>query len=189
MPYHVTPVAMEDSVLPNITGDLAQAWTTLQRFCSTVNETAEQNLRLDKDILLDTMAPTIYRLLDMGFSGDKPLDEAVRVGLLVFSSQVFLQCKDMKVPQRYLPEFCRSCFMKLDSRVHQDIALWLFVIGAISFQNEIDQEWIIPPLRRHIRSLGIRSWKALRKRLKGFLWIDFVHDGLGQAAFNSASSR
>lgn len=181
---------MEDPALPKVSPELAQAWTVLQRFCSSMNTTAKQNRKLDKEVLLDTMAPTIYRLLAMTGFESNSLDEAVRMGLLVFSSNVFLQCKDIKIPQRYLPEFCQRCFLSFDSPLSKcvDLSIWLLMIGKISFQNEVDQAWLASSLRLYIQSAGYQSWEELLPKLRSFLWIDFIHDSLGRRIFECVTS-
>jgi hypothetical protein len=62
----------------------------MERFCWLMNLAAENKQRLPPEALLQIMASIMYRLLDMKFEIGSP-DEAIRLGLLAFSSNIFLQ--------------------------------------------------------------------------------------------------
>jgi hypothetical protein len=174
----------------NINTDLARAWRVMKRFCSAINSAAEHNRRLPKETLLNAMASVMYRLLRMNSFDPTSVDEAVRLGLLAFSSHIFLRWQDVKLPHTYFPQTYRSCLLnlKLPDALSSQILLWLLMVGAMSLFTPADDAWLIPWVRVNIELCGARNWSELRAQLKGFPWIDILHDKLGQAIFDSAVS-
>jgi hypothetical protein len=63
---------------------LSAAWVALQRFCSLVNLAAETHRMYPMEIVMDTIAAVMYRLLHMSFPSGS-IDEAIRLGLLSLS--------------------------------------------------------------------------------------------------------
>jgi hypothetical protein len=56
-----------ENFIRNIDKNLARAWKVMKRFCSLINLAAESKRKLSEEILLDTMASVMYRLLHMRF--------------------------------------------------------------------------------------------------------------------------
>ncbi|KAF7168374.1 hypothetical protein CNMCM5623_001457 [Aspergillus felis] len=113
IPYELASRTVESPDIPNseswipewnINADVQRAWTVMREFCSTINSATKRNRRLPKEILLNTMASVMYRLLGMkDFDPNSP-DEAIRLGLLAFSSDTFLHFQNMKPPQTSFPQ-------------------------------------------------------------------------------------
>ncbi|KAK6064269.1 hypothetical protein SCUP515_11867 [Seiridium cupressi] len=72
-----------------VSADLVQAWEYVMRFCSAINSAAENKRQLPKETLLNVMASVMYRLLHMKNFDKTSVNEAIRLGLLAFSSQIF----------------------------------------------------------------------------------------------------
>lgn len=174
----------------NINAELARAWTVMKRFCSSINSAAEHNRRLPKQTLLNTMAPVMYRLLNMNCLDPTSIDEAVRLGLLAFSSHIFLHWQGVKFPHTQFPKTYRSCLLnlKLPDESSPHILLWLLMVGAMALFAPAENAWLIPWVRVNIKLCGADNWSELRGQLKGFLWIDILHDKPGQAVFDFAVS-
>lgn len=172
----------------DLNNDLVRAWTMMGRFCSTINSATKRNRRLPKEILLNTMASVMYRLLDMKDFDPNSLNEAIRLGLLAFTSHTFLQIQNMKPPQTEFPRKYRDCLQNIDySSKTASMMLWLLSIGAISVFTPTDDPWLVPLLRDQMRHCRISGWNDLQNHLSKFLWIKMLHDGPCQRVFNTVA--
>ncbi|OQV02387.1 hypothetical protein CLAIMM_07592 [Cladophialophora immunda] len=157
MPYDLEMLAAEEpstrpvelgwkSAQLDLDADLVQAWTFLKAFCSTVNSAAETNRQLPKETLLKAMAAVMYRLIQMSSFDPTSLDEAVRLGLLVFSSHIFLNWQDVRPRHTSLPHLYRTCLLtlKLPSMLTPQLLLWLLMVGSFSIFTPEDDAWLIP---------------------------------------------
>lgn len=171
-----------------INAELIQAWAVLKRFCSTINSAAEHKRQLAKEILLNAMASSMYRLLQMHYFDRNSIDEAVRLGLLVFSSHIFLNWQDITLPHTYLPNTYRTCLLnlKLPSTFPPQILLWLLIVGSLSTFTPADSIWLMPWVRVNIELCEAHTWSELRPQLKTFPWIDILHDKPGRAIYEAA---
>ncbi|CAM1509475.1 Fc.00g032140.m01.CDS01 [Cosmosporella sp. VM-42] len=199
MPYNLSALAAEEiehsaakiywkSVELGTNEDLVQAWAFLTRFCSTINSAAQRKRQLPKETLLNAMASSMYRLLRMNSFDTTSIDEAIRLGLLAFSSHIFLSWQDVKLPHTYLPEAYRGCLLnlKLPDTLPSQVLLWLLMIGYISIFTPADDPWLMPWVRVNIELCEAHSWSDLRGQLEAFPWIDILHDKPGRAAFDAA---
>ncbi|KAL6689660.1 hypothetical protein J3F84DRAFT_391628 [Trichoderma pleuroticola] len=171
----------------NIDEKLGNTWNVLGRFCLVINSAAEHKRRLPKEILLNTMAPIMYRLLNMTFESSS-LNEAIRLVQLAFSSHVFLHWQGVTYPHLYLPERYRNCLLtlKFPNKSSPHMLCWLLVMGAISIFSPADDVWLVPWIQVNLRLCETESWNKLRHQLKQFLWIDILHDHPGKLIFDIA---
>lgn len=173
----------------NIDEELGHSWHAVKKFCSIINSAAEHKRRLPKEILLTTMPPIMYRLLNMTFESGS-FNEAIRLVQLAFSSHVFLHWQGVKYPHTYLPESYRNCLLtlKFPSGSSPHVLCWLLMMGAISIFSPADDVWLIPWIQVNLKLCEAESWNKLRHQLKQFLWIDILHDQLGKSIFDAAGS-
>lgn len=170
----------------NLNADLLRAWTVMKRFCSTINSASKRNRRLPKEILLNTMASVMYRLLGMKDFDTNSANEAIRLGLLAFTSHIFLDFQNMKPPQKVFPMKYRECLQNIECPADAAFTmLWLLTIGAISVFTPTDDHWLMPLLRDHMRYCQISEWEDLRGHLKCLLWIGVLHDKPGERVFRT----
>lgn len=201
MPYDLTLLTTEDpetsATKPHwkvaqlgIDPDLVQAWSFLKKFCVTINSAAERKRQLPKETLLNAMASVMYRLIRIKRFKSTSINEAVRLGLLVFSSHIFLYWQDIKLPYVYLPDTYRSCLLNLTlpGSLPSQVLLWLLIIGSLAIFTPTDDVWLLPWARVNIELCQAHDWSELRGQLKVLPWIDFLHDEPGQAIFNAAVS-
>ncbi|XDG06854.1 hypothetical protein ABKA04_006469 [Annulohypoxylon sp. FPYF3050] len=205
---------MEDEpFLGLLDADVATAWRVTKRFTLLVNHAAETQSKLPKEYLLDTMASVTYRLLHKATLFPRnSLNEAMRLGILVFGSGIFLQWAGVRLPYTYFPAAYRDCLVNLNLKsldlpfsalapVADDdsspppppwssrLLLWLLTIGHISVFNSSDADtWLKPWLRVNLDLCGVRSWSAMRDVLSSFMWVGVVQDVPGKSLFNSTMS-
>lgn len=165
---------------------LIEVWEAMYQFCFTINLAATIGQKIPKELLLDTMASVMYRLISMTF-GNGSVDEAIRLGLLAFSSNVFLQRRDLRLPYFHFPTRYKSCLMSFDfSDVHHfPLLLWLLVIGSISVLSKDDDLWIKRWLRKILEFRKAQSWNDMQDILKSYMWIEMLHDEPAKMLYDS----
>ena len=175
--------------LDGTNGELAQAWKILWEFGTVINFAAVSGHLISTQTFLGTMASVLYRLLNMHFEADSS-SEALRLGLLAFSSSVFLQWNQLGMPYLQFASAFRDCLARQKSpRRSSQLLLWLLMIGAVSVFEAADDVWLKPLLFANIKLHGIDSWSEMQDRLKSFLWIGLIHDRPGKAIFDSITGH
>ncbi|EXJ66962.1 uncharacterized protein A1O5_09608 [Cladophialophora psammophila CBS 110553] len=189
-PDHATTRRYWKPVQLGISIDLVQAWTFLKRFCSTINSAAEHKRQLPKETLLKAMAALMYRLIWMNSFDPTSLDEAVRLSLLAFSSNIFLDWQNVKPSHAYLRHTYQNCLLNLSlpSALSPQFLLWMLMIGSLSTFNPADAAWLMPWMRVTIELCEAHTWSQLHRQLKAFPWIDVLHDKPARAMFDAALS-
>lgn len=175
-----------ENFLRHIDVELAEAWRVMREFCLLINFASESNHRIATETFLDTMASVIYRLLDMTHFKLGSTDEAIRLGLLAFSSSVFLQWKQLGMSYDHLAATYRNCLAELRcSNIPPQLLLWLLMVGAVSILGEADDMWLKPWLRVTIDLCKVESWTGMQDLLKSFMWIGLVLDKPGKEVYDS----
>ncbi len=191
-PATTTPTgspARSDPFLEDLHADLLGAWDFMVGFCATINSAIVAGDRLPEEILLDSMASVMYRLIAMSFERASP-DEVIRLALLAFCAHIFLRWNHLKPPNLHVSVAYRDSLAGLSS-LHTSgsrIVPWLLMVGAMSIFEDYDGPWLRPWLRMSIDMNGVDSWTEMREILKSFLWIDLLHDMPGKDLFDSARS-
>ncbi|KAI0385753.1 hypothetical protein F5Y04DRAFT_244576 [Hypomontagnella monticulosa] len=156
------PAEIELDVLPStVDPELRACWRVMRQFCALVNDAAVVRTKLPKEYLFDTMAAVTYRLLHKSpWPAPGTIDNAVLLGLLAFSSSIFLQWSGVRLPSAWLPTAYRECLLALEDTVQGDddygfgystsggndgsrigdssgvcprpLLLWLLTVGAVS---------------------------------------------------------
>ena len=172
--------------LDDMDTELASAWLTMQKFCSLVSLAMETQRMFSMEIVLDTMASAMYRLLHMSFQTGSA-DEAIRLGLLAMGYCIFLQWQEMELPSSHFPAAFKSSIINLENRggFPEPAMLWLLMVGGISIFSASDDAWLKGVLKVQVTLCHIRSWNEVREILKSFIWISPLHDTLGKAIFDS----
>ena len=160
------------------------------KFCLVINQAAGSKRKLKEDHLLRAMASVMYRLLHMSFALGS-MNEAVRLGLLAFSYQTFLQPPNVRTRQTSLIDTYRDCLLNIAvaGNDHTEMMLWLQMVGAVAVFSAPDNTWLRPMLQSSIYRCKLGSWSELATLLKSFLWIDFVHDKPGRDIFDGVMLR
>ena len=92
------------------------------------------------------MASVIYRLLNMTNFRSGSTDEAIRPGVLAFSSSVSMQWKQLEMSCDQLAATYRLSEFRC-SHVHPQLPVWLLMVGAVSIPGEADdadEMWLRP---------------------------------------------
>jgi hypothetical protein len=170
------------SFLNTMDPELARVWDLATEFSCQINVASKNGLRLPPQLMFNVMTSVMYRLLDMAFVVGS-LDETVRLGLLAFSSSVFLQWKEVRPSYPHFPAMYRDCLTASSSLdAPPGLWLWLLIMGAISVFDESDNSCLKPWVQTFVAACGVRDreWHKVRHILGSFLWISLVHDEPGR---------
>jgi hypothetical protein len=174
---------MEDSVpsfLTNVNGELAKSWGAVSNFCTLINFAASTAQRISTNTFLHAMTSIMYRLISMQFP-TSPFNEMIRLGLLAFSTSIFLQWKSIGATYpNLISTFKKQLTLLMESNVSAKLDLWLMMVGAVSILDEKDDWWLRPLFVFNASVCQIETWEDMRKLVKDFLWVGLVHDKPGQ---------
>ena len=175
------------SVVEYNADELTRAWRAMSEFCSIVNFAADSGQFISVQTLLETLSSVMYRLLGMRFD-DGSNEEAIRLGLLAYSSSVFLQWQNLGMSFPYLISDFRSCLTTINFQsMCPNLSLWLFMIGATFVFDATDDWWLRPDLLLRMVSCGTTSWSQMKQSLESVMWIGLIHDKPGKRVFDSTS--
>ncbi|KAB5578293.1 hypothetical protein GE09DRAFT_545805 [Coniochaeta sp. 2T2.1] len=161
---------------------IAAVFCDLQRLTQILN-----NYRRLKDSDFKLAVCSIqYRLLSLDHVfPPATLPECLRLAMLVFLTTTF-EIPDRGKRYPYLAaRFRASACAMLElyepravwEDVRDDFVLWLLVIGGVSLYG-VEEEWVRNRWRKLVPEGEM--WYTTRMRLKQFLWIDALHDKLGE---------
>lgn len=157
-------------------------------FSCVVNRLIPSRAKLPPELFQEIMLSIQYRLLLLDYSTSagetaRPVEEAVRLGLLAFESTVFLQIPGVKIRSDVFARQLRGAVEGVDaiSPVLADVKVWLLLVGSISV-FEGGEEWLVEAVRE---LTGDQTWAEVRRRVKDIMWIDTIHDDPGRVAFEA----
>ncbi|KAJ3566876.1 hypothetical protein NPX13_g6976 [Xylaria arbuscula] len=170
---------------------LTSIWGTMFEFCSVINLATASQRRITMETFLNSMASTLYRLVDMHFTPSS-VNEVIRLGLLSLCCSVFLHWQRLGVSYPYLVSLVQDSFPVLNGKdlpISKRLSLWLLMIASISVLSPSDEDWVQSLLRQTADVLGLDSWDKARSLLSPMMWIGYIHDKTGKRVFESALLR
>lgn len=174
-----------DDLAGQMDDELGRLWSLMHEFCAMVNFATCSGYRISFDEFLSVMVSVSYRLLHMHFE-DKRANEAIRLGLLAFSSGIFLQWRQLGLIYSSLSSSYRRCLLELKATdVSPEFALWLLMVGAVSVMDDTDIDWMRPLFVEKLEACHIRSWADMEAVMRSIMWVDSIHGRLGENVFKS----
>jgi hypothetical protein len=172
---------------------LHNALRDLHAFSCISNLAYQTTRKLSPEIYNEMMISILYRLTNLSFESD-PMQEAIRSGLLAFSSTIFMQRHFMEQPYDHLLNLYNNAVFKLLESTDIDlpipIVLWLTIFSLVVEHKESPPaDWLGVWLHKTILRAGIDSWSQAREILGSIMWVDFVHNRLGKQVFEAAMFR
>ena len=164
--------------------NLTHIWADLREFCRLANDPNHKYSLLNYH---ETMVSILYRLLTTNFDQNTP-EEALRMGMLVFSGSIFLQLNRTRTRFSKVADAMEAVLYQFTERRSTNplakVVLWLQFVDAISF---VTSGLVIQDarLRPAIEDTGAESWEDVRAILKSLLWIDAQHDALGKRVYDT----
>ena len=128
----------------------------------------------------------MYRLYNLSFEAGS-VNETMRLGLLAFSSNVFLQWKDVRQPYHSFYTTYKGHILEIVSSdsLSPRLTLWLYTICRISIFTESEVAWMHSSLRAKLGLNNVTSWSDKQEIMNAFLWIGVIHDQAGRDLFEA----
>jgi hypothetical protein len=176
-----------------IDGRLHNILRELHAFSCISNLAYQTTRKFSPDIYNEMMISILYRLTHLSFKSNS-LHEAIRTGLLAFSSTIFIQRHFMKQPYDNLLNLYTNAVLQIceytDSDVSVPIALWLAMLSHVIEHTELSPaDWRSVWLDKVVLRAGIDLWSPARELLRSKAWVDFIHDRIGKQVFEAAILR
>lgn len=167
---------------------LCSIWTDLQEFTKSACLAFQTGHKMDGALFQEMLISVQYRLLLLEVSADS-IDEAIHVGTLAFSTNIFLQTRGLAIRFETLFAKLRACIIELSSLEESsetEFKLWLLFVARMFIGREVEYSWLELEMRKCLEALNLTSWNTVRERLQGYLWIGILHDTGGKRAFEDA---
>lgn len=172
---------------------LCNIWKDLHVFSCMSNLAYQTTGKLSPDTYNETMISILYRLAHLSLEKGT-LQEAVRIALLAYTSTLFMIRPLMQKPYKHLFTLLNSSMLEIYHSASVEklppcLLLWLIMVFYMitkGFQNA--GEWSHTWLQNAISATRMSTWPEMRQALKSVMWVDFVHDEIGQEAFKTAMS-
>ena len=167
-----------EPVLSALDWKLVNIWRDLGEFCRAANIASSTNRNLDPDLYQEVMISVFYRLMRLKFPQGS-IDEVLRLGLLAFSTTIFLGIRGIPMQYDSLVHDLVSALRAIDqsvSEIPSNLSLWLAYFARVMVFHEPEQAWLTSHLKDQLQSSNLSSCQAVRSLLKSLLWVDCLHD-------------
>lgn len=146
--------------------------------------------KIPGEVYQETLISTQYRLVKLKFDRED-INELLRLGLLAFSSSVFLQGGGLRGRFGSLSTQLKSVISAVDwsDPIIRQLSLWFLFSGLVAAVTQEDDDVFMPLLQERFRESGQSSWTGVRGILKGFMWIDALQDKSGRQVYDRAVCR
>jgi hypothetical protein len=171
----------------NIDRRLAGVAADLRRFSTSTNLAFATGRKIVGEVYQEILISTQYRLVNLKFE-PQDVNEILRLGLLAFSSSVFLQEGGLRRRFASLSTQFKRTLAAVDwtNPALKRIGLWLLVSGLVASVTREDDDALMPLLRERCHESGQPSWAGIRSILKSLMWIDALQDKSGRQIYDRA---
>ncbi|KUJ15199.1 uncharacterized protein LY89DRAFT_106229 [Mollisia scopiformis] len=169
--------------LPNLDAKLLAIYHDLHTFSQSANLAFQSASKLPPELFQEILISTQYRLMLLSFPADGSALELLRLGMLAFSTSVFLQARGIRVRYEALAGWLRDAAAAREEEGRgADLGIWILFMAGISGGEEEDG-WILPMLKTEMGNREMREWGVVRALLKRYPWVDALHDEVGKRIF------
>ncbi|KAH8680749.1 hypothetical protein BX600DRAFT_504504 [Xylariales sp. PMI_506] len=115
-----------------------------------------------------------------GHQLESKLDSAMFIGMTVFTMSLFLRHDHRRI-LHYKPvtDYLKMVVNTGSDSSHNELILWLLLIGGIWLYEDDKESWILSELRTFSRRMGSKSWDEIHTTIIKFPWVERVHDEAG----------
>jgi len=170
---------------------LVNVWLDLREFTMSVNLARQTKRKISPVLFQEVLISVQYRLHHLDFSSHDP-QETLRLTMLAFSASLFLDVHSHPLRYEQLASALRKslqAFPRKDDRSCLELELWLLFIARMAVLNtREDQPWLEQRLRATARDLRVSTRAEVRQVLKGFLWVDMLHNRRTEAICDTTKS-
>lgn len=167
---------------------LCNVWKDLREFCRLCNLASQTSHKLLPNTFSEIMASVLYRLINLSFEA-MPALEAIRLGMTVFASQVFLQWRGMRQRQTQLDHDFTEALLRLENAKHDAplaILFWTLIVWQTCSSSHTTNSRLTAWLRQATEQLGLSTCQDAKRVLKSALWIDNIYYGALEKLFEGS---
>ncbi|TVY44661.1 hypothetical protein LOCC1_G007048 [Lachnellula occidentalis] len=192
-PYIAKNAASRKNIPAHMAGldsNLLYIWADLREFSRSANLAFQTGQKIGCILYQEILISVQYRLLLLDVEAGS-LDRLVLVGMLAFATNIFLQMQGLALRFANMSARLKGGVLGLqglEDDAMVELKLWLLFIARMSDGATGKYSWIDAEMKKTLRALGVTKWEAAREKLKGYLWIDVMHDKGGKDAFEGATS-
>jgi hypothetical protein len=156
-----------------------------QRVANGINFNVRSHARQNAKCFQGILSSLQTRLMHLEHSLPQPIEQLVRLSLLALLTTTF-KVPGRKIPYFWLAQRLETAFAEVCSgpvAVDPVLQQWVVVVAAISICESADG-W---PRGAWETSATERNWNAMKTSLLGVVWIECIHDQLGEGIFQKMS--
>jgi hypothetical protein len=179
----------EQCKVPIADDELAKIWATLADFCTLVNNVQSQQQKISTELFLDTMTLVMYQLLPMR-ALTSPSDRVIRLAMLLFAAQAFLQWRELRLPLDWvLSESVDAVLHSHDCSMDPRTSLWVATILRLALPSSSTDIGLVDAcLVKNLEASKLNKWSDVKVCLASYLWIDIISEQAGRKLFNELCS-
>ncbi|KFA55365.1 hypothetical protein S40293_05694 [Stachybotrys chartarum IBT 40293] len=183
---HLATPSGIDSLLHPLDTSIYDIFTDVRNLSLLIDHHRSINSYLNPRIFQDTVLSVRYRLLlfDYNRSAAHILQEAIRVSLLTYDFTFYRSTPGIQRPFEDFSRQLQESVEALDGYggpMITDLMLWMLFIGAMVVLN-VKEKWVATRLIQ--MTAGMR-WHEVEERLKGVIWVDYLHQKRGKDIFDA----
>lgn len=168
---------------------LVNVWLDLGELTKAINLAHQTQRKLSPWLFQEALISVQYRLQHLTYDvDDKP--EALRLAMLAFSTTMFFKAEAVPLNYVYLAHKLRAVLSLIGEDASTDwsrLCLWLIFVGRVSVLDSAEDLLLLQRQFLKINlALRLTRWSEARQILKGFMWVDFIHNGAGEDFFYGA---
>ncbi|CAG9978732.1 unnamed protein product [Clonostachys byssicola] len=166
-------------------------WDDLVEFCSMSNSASQRNQKLPRNTFSEILLSLVYRLLNLSFELDSA-EETIRLGMLSYTSMMFLQWHNQMVEFYHLRCMLGATLKNLDNGnpgASLPLQLWLFFAWHMLQPPECEHRQLDLWFERLLRAGGLSAWTEVRQLLRSTAWIDRINEVDGEKVYNRTMMR
>ncbi|CAH0028079.1 unnamed protein product [Clonostachys rhizophaga] len=170
---------------------LRTVWDDLVEFCSMSNSASQRNQKLPRNTFSEILLSLVYRLLNLSFDLDSA-EETIRLGMLAYTSMMFLQWHNHIVEFYHLRCMLGATLRNLDnekSGLSLPVQSWLFFAWHMLQPPECEYRQLDIWFERLLYAGGLSTWSAVRQLLRSTAWIDHINDFDGENVYSRTMMR
>jgi hypothetical protein len=191
--YNVGPLFKSDGYDPSAFGledtKVSSIFRDLQYYISLINGAIITKQRRRETEFQVVLGSVQYRLMQLQGTLDNLLSECLRLALLAFLTTTFqMPGRMIRYPDlaNRFRDCCRAVEVGDTKPQMHDLMLWLLMVGAISVFETDDERWMH---KRWCADAPDMSWPDARERLRKIMWMDAIHETVGEHAFEALNVR
>ncbi|CAH0054992.1 unnamed protein product [Clonostachys solani] len=166
-------------------------WEDLVEFCSMSNSASQRNQKMPRNTFSEILLSLVYRLLNLSYELDSA-EESIRLGMLAYTSMMFLQWHNHMVEFYHLRCMLGATLRNLDNEdpgASLPVKLWLFFTWHMLQPPECEYRQLDIWFERLLRAGGLSAWCEVRQLLRSTAWIDHINEVDGEKIYSRTMRR